>query len=253
MLQKQECNEKFAATVKERWKGCARNVEETWLRYKKCVTEAADEACGWTKGRSRRKVTWWWKEGLRGVIEDKKKKFKTMIRDNTEESKTAYKIAKKEAKKAVSKAMEEETKKVVQSIERDNQKAGEGQNKLFKMARQYAKERKDVVGGQCIKDEQGKLCTDVEDRKIVWKKYMERLLNEENEWNGKVESTEVEGEVEIITAEEVRAALKDMKKGKASGISGVCTEFLLCSGEAGVEALVSICNGILQGESMPQD
>ena len=63
----------------------------------------------------------------------------------------------------------------------------------------------------------------------------------------------VEGEVDEISAEEVKAALDDMKKGKACGISGVCTEFMNCSGEAGIETLRDICNGILNGENMSLD
>ena len=253
LLHKQANAIKFEAKVKEKWTGCADNTEDTWRQYKKCVLEAADEVCGWTKGKARRRVTWWWNEGLRKVIEDKKKKFKEMINEDTEESKAAYRGAKKEVKKAVSKAMEMETQKIVEDIEGNSSSAGEGKRKLFKLARQHAKEKRDIVGGQCIRDAHGTLCTDVEDKKTVWKGYMEQLLNEENEWDGKVGERKIEGEVEDISTEEVKAALKDMKKGKACGISGVCSEFLTCSGDVGVEAMTSICNSILNGESMPQD
>ena len=63
----------------------------------------------------------------------------------------------------------------------------------------------------------------------------------------------VNGEVQDISPAEVKAALKITKKGKTCGVSGVCSEFLACSGEAGVEAMTSICNGIVHEESMPQD
>ena len=78
------------------------------------------------------------------------------------------------------------------------------------------------------------VCTDVENKKIVWKKYMEQLLNEENEWDGNVEEMKVEEEVKDIEPGEVKAALKAMKKGKACGMSGVCSEFFTYSGEVGV-------------------
>ena len=94
---------------------------------------------------------------------------------------------------------------------------------------------------------------DVEDKKTVWKRNMEQLLNEENEWDRNVGETKVTGEVEDISPGEVKAALNDMKKGKACGISGVCSEFMACSGDVGVEVLTSICNSILHGENMPQD
>lgn len=63
----------------------------------------------------------------------------------------------------------------------------------------------------------------------------------------------VEGEVDDISADEVKAALNDMKKGKACGTSGMCTEFLIGSGDVGTEAMLKICNGILHGENMPKD
>ena len=57
----------------------------------------------------------------------------------------------------------------------------------------------------------------------------------------------VEGEVEEVIQGEVKAALQDMNRGKACGISGVCAEFMVCSGEVGIEALTRTCNGVLQG------
>lgn len=245
--------ESFEAKVKERWAGCAENAEDTWFQLKKCALEAADEVCGWTKGKARRKVTWWWIEGLRQVIDDKRKKFKIMIKEKTEQSKEAYKTAKREVKRAVAKAMEMETKKIVEDMEGNREEVGDGKRKLFKMAKQHAREKRDITGGQCIRDAHGTLCTDVESKKLVWKTYMEQLLNEENDWDGIVEENQVAGEVEDISLGEVKLALKGMKKGKACGISGVCSEFLACSGEVGIEAMASICNSILHGERVPQD
>ena len=91
MLEKRENREKFEARVKEKWMGCGDNAEETWIKYKRCVLEAADEVCGWTKGRVRRSTTWWWNEEMRRVVRDKRNKFKAMLQKNTEESKAAYK------------------------------------------------------------------------------------------------------------------------------------------------------------------
>ena len=100
-----------------------------------------------TKGKARRKETWWWNERLRKAIEDKKSRFKIMLKEKREESKASYKSAKKEVKKAVSKAMEMETQKIVEDIEGNNTTAGDGRRKLFKMARQHAKDKRDIMGG----------------------------------------------------------------------------------------------------------
>ena len=50
-----------------------------------------------------------------------------------------------------------------------------------------AKKSKDNIGGKCLRDDEGKLVTGEESLKKQWKKYMEKLLNEENEWDGCVE------------------------------------------------------------------
>ena len=59
--------------------------------------------------------------------------------------------------------------------------------------------------------------------------------------------------MEKVTRGEVKAALHDMMKDKACGISGVCAEFMAGSGEVGLEALTHISNEVLKGGSMPLD
>ena len=42
----------------------------------------------------------------------------------------------------------------------------------------------------------------------VWKEHMERIMNEENEWNQTVEADLVEGPVERVSREEVVKAIR---------------------------------------------
>src|ERR1700761_5374627 len=100
-----------------------------------------------------------------------------MIRENTEKSKAAYKTAKKEVKKAVAKAMEMATQKIVEDIEGNSTSAGDGKRKLFKWLGSRPRRKEISWGDQCIRDAHGTLCTDVENKKIFWKRYMEQLLN----------------------------------------------------------------------------
>ena len=51
-----------------------------------------------------------------------------------------------------------------------------------------------------------------------WKEYMEKLMNEENEWDHKLSAEVKEGPADCIRMDEVRAALKEMKRHKAPGI-----------------------------------
>ena len=72
-----------------------------------------------------------------------------------------------------------------------------------------------------MKDEQGKITADSEGMKEIWRKYMEKLLNVENNWDGQVECDKVIGPKCHVDAKEVSKAMSKMKCGKAAGPSGV--------------------------------
>jgi len=60
--------------------------------------------------------------------------------------------------------------------------------------------------------------------KEEWKKYMEKLLNEENTWDNATTCEKVEGPCELIRRDEISKALRMMKKGKAAGPTGTVLE-----------------------------
>ena len=85
-------------------------------------------------------------------------------------------MAKKIAKKVVARAQEQERK-----IFGEKLNTGEGQKSVFKIAKQMANERQDVVGVKCLKDENGRIVVKPEMLKKRWRDYIERLLNVEND------------------------------------------------------------------------
>jgi len=67
--------------------------------------------------------------------------------------------------------------------------------------------------------------------KDSWKEYMEKLTYEENEWDHKLSAEVKEGPADCIRMNEVRAALiKEMKRHKAPGLSGLVTEIIQATG-----------------------
>ena len=64
----------------------------------------------------------------------------------------AKKEAKKEAKKAVAKAQQQEKKKFGERLD-----TKEGQRSVFRIAKQMAGERKDIVDMKCLKNEKGEI------------------------------------------------------------------------------------------------
>jgi len=51
------------------------------------------------------------------------------------------------------------------------------------MAKQMVKGRQDITGLNCIKEASGKVIVDDKGIKDSRKEYMEKLMNEENEWD----------------------------------------------------------------------
>ena len=67
----------------------------------------------------------------------------------------------------------------------------------------------------------GKLSFSEKERGKVWKNYIYRIMNEENNWDQNVEGDAVEGLVVCVSIEEVLQALNEMKTGKSLGPSEI--------------------------------
>ena len=72
------------------------------------------------------------------------------------------------------------------------------------------------------------------------KKYMEKLMNEQNEWDHGISAEVKEGPADYIRIGEVVAALKKIKRHKAP--EGIGTQWLL-----------DLCNGIVKEGCIPED
>ena len=85
-----------------------------------------------------------------------------------------------------------------------------------------------------MKGDNGELIVSEEKVTDRWREYFEMLLNEEIEWNDELSAEYVEGPDDIISKEEVRQAIQDLKVRKAAGPSGVTGEMIKVAGEQAV-------------------
>ena len=86
-----------------------------------------------------------------------------------------------------------------------------------------------------------------------WKEYFEKVMNKENDRDPWTEKLEVKNEkVNCVSREEVKNALRRMKKGKAVGPDELPAEIWKCMGEMGIEFLTGLFNKILEGERIPE-
>ena len=214
-------------------------VNNKWVGMKNVCLSAAAEVCGWTKGPPRHRETWWWNADVAEVVDEKKRCYKKWQKSKAESDKAIYVEAKRKAQKAVANAQERKRQEFASDLASEA-----GKRNVFRIAKQMAKERQDVVGVNCLKDADGNIVIDSNEIKDDWRQYMEKLLNEENEWDNDIECDVVEGPRCWIKKEEVKKALDSMKKGKVAGQTRVVTEMLNAMKDFGVEWLTDLCNAM---------
>ena len=94
----------------------------------------------------------------------------------------------------------------------------EGEKELYRLARQRDRAGKDVQYVRVIKDKNGNVLVNSEAVLKRWKEYFDKLMNEENNRDTRTEEAEVVNEeVNCVSREKVKNALRRMKKGKAVG------------------------------------
>ena len=79
---------------------------------------------------------------------------------------------------------------------------------VFYFLRRMKKEGKDVEGGRRLRGGDGRLGFSEEERAEIWKEHMEKIMNEENEWDRMVETDVVEGPVEKVARNEIVEAIQ---------------------------------------------
>ena len=52
---------------------------------------------------------------------------------------------------------------------------------MFSLVKGLKTDSREVEGGRCMRGSDGKLCFSEKERGNVWKDYMERIMNEEND------------------------------------------------------------------------
>ena len=167
-----------------------------WGHFKNGVLKACVEVCGKKSGRSKGD-TRGWNEEVMEAVSGMKEAYKAMCQYCTEENKRRLKAMREKVEEALT--------------ELQNCPYG-----MFRIVKGLKTDSKDVEGGS-----DGKLCFSEKERGKVWKDYIERRMNEENDWDHNVEGDAVEGPVVCVSRKEVLQALNEMKTGKAPDPSEV--------------------------------
>ena len=80
----------------------------------------------------------------------------------------------------------------------------------FRLVKGLNTDSKEVEGGGCMRGSDGKLCFSEKGRGKFWMDYMERVMNEENDWDHNLEGDAFEGSLACVSRQEVLQALNEM-------------------------------------------
>jgi hypothetical protein len=254
-LKDEKVRKRYAKEVEDRWSQTEKiggegeqDINQKWERMKETLRKSAEITCGRTTGKPRK--TMQWSEMVQSAWKEKWRREMVYNMTGTEKAKEEYKAALKTARKMAKREFYRKITEESKDLESDG-----GRDRVFKLARKLYKENQDVDGAQCLKVN-GSIITSESEKLQVWRNYFEKLLNEENVWDGDTDcelNVQDGGEDHIIKEEEVARALKRLKEGKAAGQSGIVAELLKGAGEAGVKEMTELCNLIVSKGHIPED
>ena len=112
---------------------------------------------------------------------------------------------------------------------------------------------RNVISLCCVKNDAGKVVSDADGMKNIWRKYIEKLRNVENDWDGEVDCPEVMEPHCLISEEEVATAIKGLKIGKAAGPTGVVSEMMKEAGGFGSRWMTDLITNIVKECYIPDD
>ena len=255
-LEKEQPRRDFQLGMSNEWervKGCrVRSVEEEWELFKNAVLSEATRVCGHTNVGRKKVGSVWWDEEVKEIVREKKKLYENFIKDRTNmRNKDLYKRKNREVKALIREKKNESDVREGERLSRDFR-----ENKKLYWSRVNGTRKVREQMSMKVKDDEGMMLTEPQAVRGRWSEYFERLLNVDDGRRAIISETGRESENVIeeceISVEEVREAVKKLKKGKSPGVDGVTSEILKCDG-AVLEWLTRVCNVCIREEKVPSD
>ena len=230
------------------------DAELLWNKFKEKITEAADEVLGEKKPyQGKKKMTPWWSEEVREAVKLKMRTFRIWMKTRSVVDRLHYVEARNGAERVKRKAKQDCWNQIGIDLEEDLN----GTKKLlYSLAKRYRGKKNE--GAYAIKDKSGNLLTQLEDIGKRWREYFSELLNLDSDLEGAGEAVLrnldiIVGPENLITLEEVKNAVKTMKKGKSPGGDGLPVEIIRAGGECVLNKLLNIFNTAYITENVPSD
>lgn len=133
----------------------AEGLPDDWETRAEMLRKAGEKVLGMMSGKQNNaKETWWWNEEVQEKIKEKKaaKRNWDMLQDA--DSREKYKESRKNAGRAVAKSKEKAYKELYDKLE-----TREGENELYRLAKQRDRAGKDIQQVRVMKDADGNVLT----------------------------------------------------------------------------------------------
>ena len=223
-----------------------RNIEAEGIELEKCLKRVAGRTIGKVYGRAAvRSIP----AELREAIKERREGLKNYRR--TKEDLGRYKRAKIKVNRMKIQEQKRKELKLITGMKKGNRR------EVKRFWRVYGKQRQGK-NGEVVLEEGGREIVDKQEQANFVKEYWKALyaaheVDEERvDENGEDKEEEGGGGLgEAIEKEEVRVAMKEMKKGKAVGEDDIPSEFLTEGGEEVLEWITEIFNKVLTEEKIP--
>ncbi|KAF3656602.1 putative armadillo repeat-containing kinesin-like protein 2-like isoform X1 [Capsicum annuum] len=206
-------------------------ADSMWETTASCIRETTREVLGVSRGQSgKHRGDWWWNEEVKRKVEYKKGAYAKLVASKDEEERQKN---------------------------REEYKKG-GDNKLYRLAKARERRARDLDQVKLIKGEDGTVL--VEDALIGerWQSYFHKLLDDEGDKGfvlGDLENSEERrdyGYCRRIKVEEVKGAIRRMRRGRATGPDEIPVDFWKSTSGAGLEWLTRLFNSIFRTAKMPE-
>ena len=126
----------------------------------------AQDVCGIIRQPPRHKETWWWNEEVAKAVKNKREMFENWQKNKTSQNGELYRVAKRNCRRSIAISKKAKSQEFADELDCE-----EGRRRVFRIAKQLARDGQDVVNVNCLKDKSGKVVVDNEEIKNLERLY----------------------------------------------------------------------------------
>ena len=211
------------------------NVEELWSNMKDSLNEVMEKNIPKKATKQHKK---WMNQEILDLMEERRKK-----KNKETEYKKLNKKVRNKCNEAKDKWINEQCKEIEQNQNKDSKY-------MHSKINEVSGNKKKCNSSGCIKSKDGTMLMEKEEILNRWSEYVEDLFKDERGPKPEIKKN-LEGP--SILQEEVKAAIKKMKKGKATGPDNIPIEIIVALESLGIEMTTKLLNAIYDSGTIPKD